>query len=119
MSRLAGDEGSGSVLMVSVMAATMLLAGIALPFNAALTARQQVSNAADAAALAAADTASGYVAGSPCPNAAEGARLNGAALTTCTIGGSGRAEGLEATVVVERIVIGIAVRATAKAGPPP
>ncbi len=84
-----------------------------LPLNAALTTRQLTANAADAAALAAADTASGLVPGVPCVNAADAARLNGADLTACSV------EGLEALVSASRAVLGVTVTVDARAGPPP
>jgi secretion/DNA translocation related TadE-like protein len=90
-----------------------MLAGLALPLNAALTIRQLTANAADAAALAAADTASGLVAGYPCANAAEAARLNGAALGECTV------NGLDARVTATRHVLGVSVTVEARAGPAP
>ncbi|MCU1419075.1 MAG: hypothetical protein JWR57_244, partial [Mycetocola sp.] len=59
------ERGSGSVLAVALVASVLMLAGLVLPLNAALMTRQLTANAADAAALAAADTASGLVAGYP------------------------------------------------------
>ncbi|RLQ82613.1 Rv3654c family TadE-like protein [Mycetocola zhadangensis] len=107
-----GEEGSGSVIAVALAASVLVLTGMALPLNQALISRQLVANAADAAALAAADTASGLVAGYPCANAAEAARLNGAALGECVI------DGLEARVTAVRLVLGVAVTVVARAGPP-
>lgn len=112
------DRGSGSVLAIALAAAVLVLAGLVLPLNAALTTRQIVANAADAAALAAADTASGLVTGDPCENAERAARLNGAIVVECAFGGDGATSGLEATVSVERTVLGLSVRMSARAGPP-
>lgn len=106
------EEGSGSVLVVALAAAVLVLTGLALPLNQALITRQLVANAADAAALAAADTASGAVAGYPCSNAAEAARLNGAELGECVL------DGLEAHVTAVRRVLGVTVTVAARAGPP-
>ncbi|SFN34928.1 Rv3654c family TadE-like protein [Mycetocola miduiensis] len=108
-----GEAGSGSVLAVALVASVLLLAGLALPLNAALTARQLTANAADSAALAAADTASGLVPGYPCANAAEAARLNGAVLGECTV------NGLEVLVTATRQVLGIPVSVRSRAGPSP
>lgn len=108
----ASDQGSGSVLAVALVTAVLLLTGLALPLNAALTTRQLTANAADAAALAAADTASGLVAGYPCANAAEAARLNGAELGECTV------DGLEVTITATRRVLGVTVSVASRAGPP-
>lgn len=107
------ESGSGSVLSVALVASVLLLTGLALPLNAALTTRQLVANAADAAALAAADTASGLVPGYPCANAAETARLNGAELGECTV------DGLLVRVTASRGVLGVVVTVAARAGPPP
>ncbi|AWB85712.1 Rv3654c family TadE-like protein [Mycetocola zhujimingii] len=112
-SRDGREEGSGSILIVAVVASLLLLTGLALPLNQALTVRQQVANAADAAALAAADTASGVVAGIPCENAAEAARLNGSVLGDCTI------DGVEARVIATRSVLGLTVSVASRAGQPP
>ena len=107
-----GEEGSGSVLAVALAASVLVLTGLVFPLNQALITRQLVANAADAAALAAADTTSGVVAGYPCPNAAEAARLNGAELGECVV------EGLEVRVTAVRRVLGIPVTVAARAGPP-
>ncbi len=109
---MAGDDGAGSVLIVMLVAAVMLLTGLALPLNQALTLRQRVANAADAAALAAADTASGLSAGYPCENAAEAARLNGAQLGECVL------DAMEARVTATAVVLGMTVTVEARAGPP-
>lgn len=106
------DEGSGSVLAVALAASVLVLTGLALPLNQALITRQLVANAADAAALAAADTVSGAVAGYPCSNAAEAARLNGAELGECVL------NGWEVRVTAVRRVLGVAVTVAARAGPP-
>lgn len=111
--RSAGERGSGSVLAVALVASVLMLAGLVLPLNAALTTRQLTANAADAAALAAADTASGLVPGYPCANAAEAARLNGAALGACMV------NGLEVTVTATRKVLGVVLSVAARAGPGP
>lgn len=107
-----GEHGSGSVLAAALVSAILLLAGLVLPLNAALTTRQLTANAADAAALAAADTASGLAPGSPCTNAAMAAQLNGAVLGDCAV------DGLEARVTASRSVLGIVVTIEARAGPP-
>lgn len=111
--KAARDDGSGSVLAVALVACVLLLTGLALPLNAALTTRQLTANAADAAALAAADTASGLVPGYPCRNAEEAARLNGALLAACAV------DGLDVRVSASRSVLGILVTVAARAGPPP
>ncbi|MET4640164.1 secretion/DNA translocation related TadE-like protein [Mycetocola sp. 2940] len=101
------------MLAVALVASVLILTGLALPLNAALTTRQLTANAADAAALAAADTASGLVPGYPCANAAEAARLNGAVLGECTV------SGLEVRVTATRQVLGVVVSVASRAGPAP
>jgi len=103
---------SGSVLTVGLVVGTVTLTSLALPLYMGLVTRQAVSAAADAAALAAADTASGLVGGIPCDSAARVAAANGAGLSECTV------DGLVVTVTVQRPIVGIAVSATATAGPP-
>lgn len=79
----------------------------------ALSVRQAVAGAADAAALAAADVASGLLPGFPCAQAERVAEANGATLEACHV------DGLIATVSVGSSVLGIPVTAGATAGPPP
>jgi secretion/DNA translocation related TadE-like protein len=110
--RLRDDRGSGAVLAVAmVMAAvTVGLSGVTLA--AALTTRQRVIGAADLAALAAADAASGAIPGAPCRVAAGVARANAARLAGC------RADSLVVTVTVVGSFAGIPIQAHSTAGPP-
>ncbi|WP_241979227.1 Rv3654c family TadE-like protein [Cryobacterium sinapicolor] len=108
----APERGSGTVLMLGVLGAVVLLTAVLLPLFAALAVGQMVQGAADAAALAAADTASGAVAGVPCAAAAEAAKLNGASVTVCTV------EGLISSVTAMRGYLGFELVAQARAGPP-
>lgn len=110
--RLPNARGSGSVLTVGVLGAVVMLTVLIVPLLAVFAVNQSVQGAADAAALAAADTASGLVAGYPCAAATEAARLNGAAVTGCVL------EGQIATVTVATSVLGIDLSARARAGPP-
>jgi len=84
---------------------------LVMPLYAALATRHSVSAAADAAALAAADTASGLVPGHPCDVAGRIAEANGATLAACAV------DGLVATVTVTRPVLGFAIAESATAGP--
>jgi high-affinity K+ transport system ATPase subunit B len=77
-----------------------------------LVTRSSVAGAADAAALAAADTAVGLVAGVPCEQAALVANANHVDLDSC------RADGLVLTVSVSRSILGFRVGAITTAGPP-
>jgi len=108
----AGERGAGSILMVGVVASVVALTALALPLYTVLIVRASVSGAADAAALAAADTAVGLAGGVPCDQAALVARSNGADLDSCT------ADGLIVTVSVSRSIMGLGVVAVATAGPP-
>lgn len=94
------------------MAAVATLALMLLPLYVGLATRQAVAGAADAAALAAADTAVGIVSGVPCAAAADVAAANGATLRSCDV------DGLIVTVTVGRLLMGVSVTAAATAGPP-
>lgn len=106
------DGGAGSVLAVAVLGSTCALAAISLSLYLGLATKQAVAGAADAAALAAANTRAGLVDGSPCERAEQVASANGVVLIRCSI------DGLVVTVATERRVLGIPVGAVATAGPP-
>lgn len=108
----ASEEGSGSILAIGVLAAVLVFTGLVLPLSAGFVVRQRVEAAADAAALAAADTALGLTPGSPCAMAEHASTLNNAALGEC------RLEGVVATVTAGANFLGLAITATARAGPP-
>jgi secretion/DNA translocation related TadE-like protein len=103
---------SGSVLGVTVMAASILAAGLTVSVLSALPIAQSVQNAADAAALAAADTVSGAASGLPCEVAARAAAVNGASVVDCAV------DGPVASVIVGRTALGFVIRSEARAGPP-
>jgi secretion/DNA translocation related TadE-like protein len=107
-----GDRGSGSVLAVALAGSIAALTALSLPLYMGLAARQAVAAAADAAALAAADTSSGRVPGYPCDNAGRLAAANGASLVGCEL------DGLVATVTAGKRIVGIWVVSVATAGPP-
>ncbi len=107
------DRGAGAVLALAIVGATTVVLLAVLALGAALVVRQRVIGAADAAALAAADGASGAVAGVPCSLAARVAASNAATLQTCAI------DGLVASVTVAASVGAIPVSARSTAGPPP
>lgn len=110
---IGGDDGAGSVLAIGLVATAAMLTVAVLGAGAALTARQRIVGAADAAALAAADGASGAVAGEPCALADRVAAANRAALTVCSL------DGLIATVAVSGSAAGLPVTVRSTAGPPP
>jgi len=109
--RMHGDRGAGSVLAVAIVAALVAVTALALPLYMVLSAKQAVGGAADAAALAAADVRVGILPGEPCAVAARVASANGAQLGACEF------DGLVVTVTARTSVAGLAVEASATAGP--
>ena len=107
------DRGAGSILVVAILGALFTVTAVLIPVLALLPVNQAVQGAADAAALAAADTISGLVPGVPCDTAARAATLNGAGLAACSI------DGQNATVAVSRTVGVLSIEARARAGPAP
>ena len=105
------DRGAGTVVTLGAVLGIVAVFLILVPLYVALAARHSVAAAADAAALAAADTASGLVAGHPCETAERVAAANGASLSACEV------DGLVATVTVGRGILGLALRESATAGP--
>lgn len=104
---------AGSTLGVGALVVTAVLAvGVGAVGSAAIRSAQ-VSTSADAAALAAADTASGFATGAPCERARELVERAGFALSGC------RLDGLVATVEVSATAGVLPVVARARAGPPP
>jgi secretion/DNA translocation related TadE-like protein len=103
---------SGSVLAASVAGSTILLTVLVLPLGAALVEKRAIAASADAAALAAADVASGLVPGVPCDAAAALVRANRGALAGCDV------DGAVVTVEVSSSVLGIPFAVRATAGPP-
>jgi len=110
--RLRDDRGSGAVLALALVMAVVTIGLSGVTLAAALTARQRVIGAADLAALAAADAASGAIPGQPCAVAAEVASGNDARLTVC------RSSGLVVSVTVVGAFAGIPIDARSRAGPP-
>ncbi|MER7796314.1 helicase [Microbacterium sp. NPDC096154] len=104
---------AGSIIAAGVAGAAAVLAlGLTAAGGAAVES-QRIAAVADAAALAAADAASGAVAGEPCARATEVAGAQRASVTLCAL------DGLVATVTVGARYAGLPVSATARAGPPP
>jgi len=116
---VAADRGSGSVLVLGLVAVAVLLAGAGAVLAQAGTAAVRAASAADLAALAAADVLLGRASGDPCGAAARVAREAGAVLGECVPQPDG------AVVVSVRVApggtasaLGEAV-ASARAGPAP
>jgi secretion/DNA translocation related TadE-like protein len=106
------QTGSGGVLALAVLAMLAVLTLAAVAVGAALAARQRVVAAADAGALAAADTALGIHSGIPCEVAGEVVAAHRAALVACDV------EGVVVTVTTSGSIAGFVVTAQARAGPP-
>ena len=104
---------AGTALTVGVVGCACVLAVGLVVAGAGSVFSQRLAGAADAAALAAADAASGAVSGFPCARADELAAASGATLTACDL------DGLIATVTVTSRFAAIDATASARAGPPP
>jgi len=110
---LRAEDGAASVLGMAVIGLLVGALCALAPLGGVLAAHQRVQGAADAAALAAADIASGRVtSGVPCEAAAALAREAGASLDHCAL------DGAIAEVRLSAEVLGLALHATARAGPP-
>lgn len=107
------ERGSGSILALALVAATVVVALAVLSLAAGLGVRQRLIGAADTAALVAADGASGALAVIPCEAAARVAALAGGRVVRCRI------DGLIATIDVVGAFVGVPIRVRSSAGPPP
>jgi secretion/DNA translocation related TadE-like protein len=103
---------AGTILSVGIVACAATLVVTFTTAGGAAVFSQRLTGAADAAALAAADAASGLIGGAPCDRAAELASAGGTELVGCDL------DGLVATVVVSGTFGRFAARASARAGPP-
>lgn len=79
------EEGSGTVLAVGIIAALLILATVIIGFAGVSMANRRAAQAADLAALAAADALRGITPGDPCDIAAQVARDNNANLVGCAL----------------------------------
>jgi secretion/DNA translocation related TadE-like protein len=111
--RIRDETGAGGVLALAIVAMTLVCALAALGLASALAARQRVVAAADASALAAADTLLGVVPGDPCALAAEVAAARLVALADC------ECEGAEARVTIAATWFGLPIAGESRAGPAP
>lgn len=78
------EGGSGSTLALAIIGATIAIAIALLGVVGAFSAHTRASVAADAAALAAADSASNRIPGDPCTRAGVVSTLHGGTLQSCT-----------------------------------
>ena len=108
----ADERGSGSLLGLAIAGSVVASMVLVVPLYTGLKIRETVSSAADAAALAAADVASGISPGAPCQVASMIAAANRASLDACAV------DGLIVTVRASDHFLGITLTSTATAGPP-
>jgi len=106
------DAGTGGVLALALVAATVLVALAVLTLGSALAVRQRVIAAADAGALAAADALLGVVADDPCRLAREVAAAHRVAFAGCVV------EGAEVVVTMRADAAGLPIQVSSRAGPP-
>jgi secretion/DNA translocation related TadE-like protein len=106
------ERGSASVLSIAILGALVLLSSGVVTVTGAAVTKQRVSGAADAAALAAADAASGAHAGIPCREAERLAAANNAVIVDCSV------EGAVVAVTATAHYLGFDVTIEARAGPP-
>lgn len=92
------EEGSGTVLALTIIAALLVLTLVIAGLIGVVSANRRASAAADLSALAAADAYRGLTEGDPCAVATELAERHGAHLESCTF--PDRPETVEVTVAV-------------------
>jgi secretion/DNA translocation related TadE-like protein len=107
------ESGAGTVLAAGVAAAVVVLFGVLAVVGVVLETHRRVVSVADAAALAAADTALGNATGVPCDRAA--AMTVGAALRLDACD----QHGTLVRVRVSTAVLGVPLASSAVAGPDP
>ncbi len=112
MNREGPDRGAATVLVVGVIAVLLAVAAAVAPLVVVVMARQHAAVAAEAAALAGADTALGVAAGIPCATALRVARVDGVERATC------RQDGTDVRVDTTVEVLGFDVVGAARAGAP-
>jgi len=103
---------AGTILSVGVVVCAATLSVSFVTAGSAAVFSQRLAGVADAAALAAADAASGAVGGEPCARAAEVAFASDAHVTACDVAD------LIATVTVSAPFGRLSAAASARAGPP-
>lgn len=92
------EEGSGTVLALTIIAALLVVTVVIAGLIGVVSANRRASAAADLSALAAADAYRGLTEGDPCAVAADLAERHGAQLESCTF--PDRPETVEVTVAV-------------------
>ena len=107
-----GEQGSGTVLLLALVAVALVVAGMLGLLASAQLARGRAQTAADLGALAGASGLLSGQPGDPCATVAEVVRRNRGTLSSCTDEGGG--------VVTVRVVVAAATgsaTASARAGP--
>ncbi|KRD45675.1 hypothetical protein ASE38_08830 [Cellulomonas sp. Root930] len=110
--RRGGDRGSGTVLLLALVAVLLVVAGLLGLLAAAQLARGRAQTAADLGALAGAAQLLAAGSGDPCAVAAQTVRRNGGTLAACSDDGQG--------VLTVRVAVPTAIGAAsawARAGP--
>ena len=92
------EEGSGTVLALTIIAALLVVTVVIAGLIGVVSANRRASAAADLSALAAADAYRGLTEGDPCAVATDLAERHGAHLESCTF--PDRPETVEVTVAV-------------------
>ena len=92
------EEGSGTVLALTIIAALLVVTVVIAGLIGVVSANRRASAAADLSALAAADAYRGLTEGDPCAVAVDLAARHGAHLESCTF--PDRPETVEVTVAV-------------------
>lgn len=92
------EEGSGTVLALTIVAALLVVTVVVAGLIGVVSANRRASAAADLSALAAADAYRGLTEGDPCAVASDLAERHGAHLESCTF--PDRPETVEVTVAV-------------------
>lgn len=92
------EEGSGTVLALTIIAALLVMTVVIAGLIGVVSANRRASTAADLSALAAADAYRGLTEGDPCAVAADLAERHGAHLESCTF--PDRPETVEVTAAV-------------------
>lgn len=110
--RLHHDGGAGGVLALAIAGGVLAFSLLALSLFSVLPAKAAVHAAADAASIAAAESASRTTVAQSCDTAAEAAALNGTTLLTCEVADQ------EAVVSVGREIFATTFSVTSRAAVP-
>ena len=110
--KLIADQGSGTMLSVGAFSILLLASLMFMRWQVAVNAADRVATAAETAAIAAADSLSGFRTGHPCEVAAEISQLNMVKVVECRI------VGFDVNIRVAMKSLGMVHFASARAGQP-